>query len=175
MGFQKNMLMYSRRRLIVMKFGMSVDRDAAQLVQGQIFDICPWKNFTPLQIFPYHYGQWDGNFQSAISPSVFSKSGWNLRHTRAATISIFQKIFRNQNSPNSKKVQFSVFSGLSYLEIGWRFFREIFRICSYSDCPHGLFVKLGSAPNFCLGRGANIGHFWMGAWATPPGGDIMHI
>ena len=58
-GISKNMLTYSKRRLIVTKFDMSVDRDAAQLSQGQIFDI----------------GQWDGKYQSAISPSVFSKSG----------------------------------------------------------------------------------------------------
>ena len=39
--FEKICLKYSKRRLIVTKFGTSVDRDAAQLSHRQIFDICP--------------------------------------------------------------------------------------------------------------------------------------
>jgi len=35
------MLTYSKRRLIVTKFGMSIDRDGAQLSHRQIFDIGP--------------------------------------------------------------------------------------------------------------------------------------
>jgi len=39
--FEKISLKYCKRRLIITKVGTSVDRDAAQLFERQIFDICP--------------------------------------------------------------------------------------------------------------------------------------
>ena len=52
----KNMcISVPKRRHIITKVNTSIDRHTAQLFERQIFDICPWKIFTPLQNFPYHY------------------------------------------------------------------------------------------------------------------------
>ena len=109
MGFRKNMLTYSKRLLIVTKFGMSVDRDAAQLSQGQIFDICPSvpeKILLPFKFF--------------LTITVNGTENFNLPYHLAFLANLDEicathgqqqspsskKFFRNQNSPNSKKCNF---------------------------------------------------------------------
>jgi len=61
-----------------------------------------------------------------------------------------------QQSPSPKKFLKSkfTFSVLVFLKKNWRrFFREIFRICGYSNCSHCVFVRLGSVSKFGCGKG----------------------
>ena len=111
--------------------------------------------FTKLQC---HYGQWDGKFQSAISPSIFSKSGWNLYHSRAETISIFRKCFSEIKIPLTPKkcnfwIFFRTFVSRKWLEIFFAKFSEFVAI----QIAHMAFLSNWGWPLFFVGKG---GKYW---------------
>jgi len=53
------------------------------------------------------------------------------------------------------------------------FFAKFSRFVAIQITRMVLSSNWGCPPNFGGAGGANIGHFWMGAWETPPGDDIM--
>jgi len=100
-----------------------------------------------------------------------------LCDTRAATISIFKKFFRIQNSPNSKKGHFLNFFRTFVSQKWWcEIFSQNFQDSVAIQIAHIAFLSnWGRLPIFGGTGGSNIGHFWTGTLATPPGGDIMQI